>query len=171
MGHSKDGVSRMTTCDSWRKEKDLIRRRWSLKCTSGKWGVTWNVTVATYGHRLELILTSGDPVHIFALTPRWAGTQGYTDRRHCLDSCNSLQWSAHSLWARGCHSDQLWMTKGNECEDLMQVLGVTLEEYCTVQTPRHWTWVPLQRPLDIHSRTREPTKVYPVLQEKMAVAP
>lgn len=38
-------------------------------------------------------------------------------------------------------------------------------------TPKHWTWVPLQRPLDIHSRTREPTRVYPVLQEKMAVAP
>lgn len=37
--------------------------------------------------------------------------------------------------------------------------------------PRHWTCVPLQSPFDIHSRTREPTNVYPVLQEKMAVAP
>lgn len=37
--------------------------------------------------------------------------------------------------------------------------------------PRHWTSVPLQSPLDKHSRTLEPTSVYPVLQEKMAVAP
>lgn len=37
--------------------------------------------------------------------------------------------------------------------------------------PRQWISEPLQSPLARHSRTLEPTSVYPELQEKMAVAP
>lgn len=37
--------------------------------------------------------------------------------------------------------------------------------------PRQRTSEPLQSPLAKHSRTLEPTSVYPELQEKMAVAP
>lgn len=37
--------------------------------------------------------------------------------------------------------------------------------------PRQRTSEPLQSPLAMHSRTLEPTSVYPELQEKMAVAP
>lgn len=37
--------------------------------------------------------------------------------------------------------------------------------------PRHWVSAPLQRPFAKHSLTWEPTKVYPVLQVKIAVAP
>lgn len=72
--------------------------------------------------------------------------------------------------------------KERESHRLTEVFLITIEANCRTLSsrnhfwefkisPRHWTCVPLQSPLDIHSRTREPTKVYPVLQEKMAVAP
>lgn len=65
------------------------------------------------------------------------------------------------------HKYVFWISFEQNCRTLRSSNHVCVLEI----SPRHWTCVPLQSPLDIHSRTREPTRVYPVLQEKMAVAP
>lgn len=128
----------------------------------------------TYERKLECVLTSGDPARRFAPTHQWDEILGCTDRRRCLCNCNSRQWSDRSRWALGCRSDRLRI---KEERSYASAATSSLESWSGIWgepeklLPRHWTSVPLQSPLDKHSRTLEPTSVYPVLQEKMAVAP
>lgn len=68
-------------------------------------------SLGTYEHRQVCVLTSDDPVHRFALTPRLDETLGYTGIQRCLDNCSSRQWSVHSQWAPGYHNGQLWMNE------------------------------------------------------------
>lgn len=94
----------------------------------------WSIIVGTYEHRQECALTSGDPVHRFALTPQWVEILGYTGRQHCLCSYNFLQWSVHSRWALGCHNGQLCM---NEEE---KGLGVTKDVLNTFNLKTNWVF-------------------------------
>lgn len=54
------------------------------------------------------------------------------------------------------------------CAFLLARLG---KIFLLTYLPRHWVSVPLQSPFTKHSLTWEPTRVYPVLQVKIAVAP